>query len=95
MPEKKTPGLGTAVKLAPDRCINCRTRFDGASVVDEVYARPKPGDFTVCIRCGHIMAFGNNLRLRNLTDEEIIEVAGDARIVRATTAIKAINDDKI
>ena len=43
--------------------------------------KPQSGDVTICLYCGHIMAFGKALELRSLTDEEMLEVAGDRRIV--------------
>lgn len=43
--------------------------------------RPTPGDITVCIYCGHIMAFADDLSFRELTGEEIHDIAGDERIL--------------
>lgn len=43
-------------------------------------AVPSDGDITICIKCGHIMAFENGLP-RNLTDAEMLHIAGDRRIV--------------
>ena len=54
-------------------------------------SRPKPGDFTVCIRCGHIMIFGDDLRLRELTRDQMHAIAGDERLLaiqRARAKIK-------
>jgi hypothetical protein len=50
---------------------------------------PGPGDITLCIYCGHIMAFADDLTLRELTNEEIYEVAGDERILKIQRARKA------
>lgn len=86
------PGLGREVRLPKDRCTNCKREMDAASVIDEVYARPKPGDFTICISCGHIMAFDDKLRLRELSWREMRQAAGDKRIVRASTALKMMWD---
>jgi len=43
--------------------------------------KPASGDVTVCLYCGHIMAFAEDLSLRELTNEEAREVAGDKRIL--------------
>ena len=73
-------------RTKPDRCLNCGHLIDGALAVGHENG-PRPGDVTICIDCGHIMAFGGNLRMRSLTDEEMIAVAGDRRIVMTQRAI--------
>jgi hypothetical protein len=50
-------------------------------------AKPRPGDVTICIECGHIMAFDGDLGMRPLTDAEMIAVAGDRNIIMAQRAI--------
>jgi len=40
-----------------------------------------PGDATVCLTCGHLMVFGEDLLLRNPTDAEIVKFAGDKRLL--------------
>lgn len=68
--------------------------MDGAAVVgDTGEIHPSPGDITVCMYCGHLMAFDRKLRFRQLTDAEMIEVAGDERIIAVSKARKAIFHD--
>ncbi len=43
--------------------------------------KPHEGAISVCFQCGHIHAFGPDLRFRPLTDAEIVEIAGDPEIV--------------
>lgn len=86
------PGLGKETRLPLDHCINCGRRCDAASPVDEVRAKPKSGDVTLCIACGHLMVFGKDLKLREPNALELIAIAGDRRIVRASTALKAMWD---
>lgn len=85
------PGLGDAVRLKLDHCTNCGRRCDAASAVDD-NTRPKRGDVTLCIACGHIMVFGKDMRLRDPTGLEMIAIAGDKRVVRASTALRAMWD---
>ena len=64
-------------------CLACGEPADAASSVDGERV-PEPGDFTVCLYCGHIMVFykqDGQLRLGNLTAEECRKVAGDKRIL--------------
>ena len=72
----------TATRLPGCACINCHKLVDGATSVDREQS-PTPGDMTVCVYCGHLMAFDDNLMLRELTDAEIVECAGDPRILLA------------
>jgi hypothetical protein len=67
------------------RCLNCNTVLDCA---DDFFgdARPDIGDLTICIKCGHLMVFADDLMLRELTDQEIRDYAGDPRIVKLQNA---------
>jgi hypothetical protein len=63
------------------RCLNCKKVLDSATGLDSDET-PSPGDLTVCLTCGHLMVFNEKLKFRELSDEEIVETAGDPRIVK-------------
>jgi hypothetical protein len=73
------------MRVNANKCLNCAKVLDAATCVhaDCMHAdcMPQPGSITICIYCGHIMAFGTDCSLRQLTDEEVIEIAGDPRIL--------------
>ena len=73
----------TTTTLARDKCLNkeCARTVDAATSINQGH-RPKPDDITICFYCGHIMAFNSLLHLRELTNDEIIEVAGDPDIIK-------------
>lgn len=73
-------------KLASLACLNCGTNLDAATGVGHHNA-PKPGSITICIRCGHIMAFSDQMTFRELNDDEIKDVAGLPQILAAQWAI--------
>jgi hypothetical protein len=77
--------VGCSVKVPVSVCLGCGKRMDGATAIDHRKA-PAPGNITICIGCGHIMAFGDDMRLRALTDAEMIEIAGDPRVVAVQRA---------
>jgi hypothetical protein len=55
---------------------------------------PKSGDITICLYCGHLMAFDDQLSFRGLTDEEMKSIAGDPRVLAIQKARKrSPNDD--
>lgn len=69
----------------PTRCTNCNGLLDGATGVGHDHA-PTPGSVTVCAYCGHLMAYDDNLAMRELTGDEIVELAGDRHLRQAMMA---------
>jgi len=68
-------------------CLNCGKVCDGATAVGiEGAVQPSSDDVTICIYCGHLMAFDANLHFRELTGEEMLEVAADERILAVSRA---------
>ena len=67
------------------RCTACGALFDAATEV-EFGTTPSPGDVTVCIRCAHVMVYADDMTLRNPTIPEMIDVAGDKRLLLAIKA---------
>lgn len=65
------------------RCLNCDDWLDTSTIFDTSSepVRPSEGDITVCLHCRHVMAYREDLTLRNLTDEEVVEIAGDPKLV--------------
>jgi hypothetical protein len=62
------------------RCLACGKELDMA-MNSEGKDPPRPGDLTICLTCGHLMAFNAGLELRELNDDEMKDVAGDRRII--------------
>lgn len=54
-------------------CPKCGSFLDGASAVDSNEVIPKEGDYSVCLKCGAMLKFGENLKLELLTEAEIEE----------------------
>jgi hypothetical protein len=77
--------LGTDRHIPKSACTNCGKVLDGATCVG-TDAAPDPGDATICINCGHLMVFDAALGLRELTAEEIRQMAGDERILAVQRA---------
>jgi hypothetical protein len=77
--------LGTPRRIAASQCLHCGETLDGATSIDMDDA-PDPGDITVCLLCGHIMAFADDMTLREPTDAEAKDAAGDPRILAIQAA---------
>lgn len=85
--------LGESRKSVENTCLNCGKELDGVAQIDNAptEALPEPGDISFCMYCGHIMSFDENVKLRELTSDEMLEVAGDERILAASSARKLVN----
>jgi Zn ribbon nucleic-acid-binding protein len=79
----------TTTRLQLEHCFACGHAVDSATSID-VNARPKPGAWTVCIKCGHLMVFDDELHLRDLTAAERDEAATDPRIRKIQAAFAAL-----
>ncbi len=75
--------LGESVRTPVQLCLSCGKTLDAAACIDSVNGEaiaPDPGTITVCIDCGHVMIFDDDLRLREPTDEEREQIASDERL---------------
>ncbi len=76
------------MKVPAYNCLGCGSTLDAAT--DPLGdGTPASGDMTICLYCGHLMAFGDDLALRELTGAEMIEVAGDKKILAIQAAAAA------
>jgi hypothetical protein len=80
------------IRMPKSRCLDCGKLITAASRLDDDRSTPDPGDVAVCIDCGHIQAYADDLTLRPLTDDEMVEIAGDREIIDTVKAIKWAND---
>lgn len=91
--------LAESVEVRPgSRCLGCGHNLTGAAgVVDGANADvpvPASGDFTVCIECGMVMAFDEQLRLRELQRDELKIVSEDDRIQMIKNAVHRLHRAK-
>ena len=69
-------------------CTACGEILDRASCCSEdPVEMPTPGDITICAGCGHVMVFDDKLRLRDPTNKELYEIAGDKEVLMAQRAL--------
>ena len=81
--------LGDSKQIIESACTACGKTLDSAACVGED-AMPTEGDITLCIGCGHLMAFDQDLKLRELTAQEMKMIAGDQRLLAASKAMHAM-----
>jgi len=56
-------------------CPNCGLELSGAT--GWTGHGPKPGNMCVCIRCGHLLIFNEDMTVREPNDDEVVELAGN------------------
>lgn len=88
--------LGATSHTPNSNCTNCGRLHDAATPVGEkrLAVSPSSGSVAICIRCGHIMIYADDLSLRDPTVEEFLEVATDPRVIRARAAVDATEKGK-
>lgn len=70
-------------------CTACGKQLDAVSHV-KGDAIPDEGDISLCLYCGHIMVFGQDLILREPTTAECSEIAGRKDILAVQKARWAV-----
>jgi len=83
--------IGDEHRTPVSHCLHCGALTDAANCVG-TNAAPCPGAITICVECGHIMAFADDMTLRQLTEQEIIGIAGDPRLLAVQWARKKLNE---
>lgn len=79
----------------PSSLCECGKELSAAADPDDRAPPPEPGNLSVCLYCGRLKTFGDDLRLRELTPAELDEVMRDpeaaAEIFRMREAIRKAN----
>jgi len=60
-------------RLKPQMCVECGLLFNASSPTHGPRNLPKPGNVSLCLNCGHLALFDDNLMLREPTTEEWTE----------------------
>lgn len=73
-------------------CLGCGLPLIGASNVWD-NDKPKPGDATMCIRCGIISVFDAEMKLRSPTRQELAKLMHDDKVQQMGMAHAAMRKD--
>ena len=91
---KRHQGLQT-YRHATSACPQCGKVLDAATPTRlEDKRAPEPGDISVCLHCHGLLVYGDDMSLREPTDDEIVELAGDPELVWAMTLIRDFKMEK-
>jgi len=77
------------VRMASTECPHCHCMHDTASCASapNKKLRPKPGNVTMCIRCGAILVFTRSMNLRMMTEREYNRASKEERELFAKMAL--------
>ncbi len=64
-------------------CPGCKISLQASDVVVGPPCEPSPGDVSVCLHCGHLGVWDDDLGLREPTDAELVEIAGNVVLAHA------------
>lgn len=73
----------TSHRVVESSCPNCGNKADAATAVGNVDLTPRPGDYTVCVCCGHVLVYADDLKVREPTEKEIDRIAGHPILLEA------------
>lgn len=82
----------TTTDLPLHACLNCGRKLDACTSMEGY--KPDPGDPTICIDCGHLMVFNDDLTMREINDEEAYLFAADPKILQLQRALKELREQK-
>jgi hypothetical protein len=78
-------------KVPPGKCVECGYETDHASGGKE---SPEPGDASLCIMCGSLSIFADDLTLRAPTVQEMLRAAADRNIQTLRRAILMVREER-
>ena len=82
-------------KIESSNCPGCGKQNDGAANLEGTEG-PKPGDYSICIGCQGIYVFDSNLHMKEMTEEDILELPSllISRYQRFLTKVKESMKDE-
>ena len=75
-----------SVRVPAEPCSECGYPLDAATFPTDDKVVPRAGDISICIGCGHMTAFTAEMRRRELTLEEMRDIASDPVMLRMQAA---------
>jgi hypothetical protein len=71
--------MKTTTPIPGQTCSKCGYKSNAATYFGD--RKPKPGNVSMCLNCGHVTIFDENLRFREPTLEEKVALARHQRLL--------------
>lgn len=83
------PDFGTDFdKPGPDPCVSCGAPNDADLKAAGDGGAPAPGSLSICWGCGYVSLFGDDLRLRDPSADELLAIMGEPGVMEAIRRIQ-------
>jgi hypothetical protein len=69
-----------AVKFDTKACPTCKVEVDLGVNMSKTEKEPKPGNIAVCMNCGEILIFNQDMTLRESTLSDILKIRPDIMV---------------
>jgi hypothetical protein len=77
-------------------CLRCGYKFDAASSLENPTLSPNPGSLSVCLKCGAVAKYAEDLTVVPLTEQEADNLAADLETMsylkQVVTAIHIVQE---
>ena len=82
--------VGATTDMPETRCLNCDEVIDVATEIasSDKDHKPVPGAMSLCLKCGYLAAFTEDMTLRELSPMERYFVSMDPRVIAVRQFIK-------
>lgn len=88
-----------SLKIDDTHCVGCGENLNGCAAVSEDDPRaalhPNPGDVAICMICETVNVYGENLKLRRPTDEEMAKFEADPEVRYVRAATRQVNRERM
>lgn len=86
----------SSIILEPSQCPNCGYKCDTVSTMETSTRLPSPLDFSLCMKCGQVNQFDDDLRIVRPSNEFMLDFANNnvdkfLEIQKFSQAIKQLN----
>lgn len=81
------------IELRLAECPICFYEMDAATSLEEPNAKPRVGDFSLCINCGALLVFEERTQLRQATDDDMQHLRPDQK-AKVQIAQKIIREQR-
>ncbi len=85
----------TKPNLPVSACPSCGYKIEEATFIGKKTKKPKPGDFSLCFKCGEILCFKPDLTVRAAELNDLVNLSPEnsAMLDRAQKAIRTFRPD--
>lgn len=81
--------------VPPAPCPGCGLVLDAANAADDTQPnRPRPNDLTICIHCSALLAYTDDLMLREATGREVAIIMHDSDGATMVEAIRIMLESR-